>query len=412
MKAAAQRARAAVSGLRAQLGRRPDFYGELARLLRVRRQDVLDANRADLAAAASENLSAAGRDRLSLDERRVEAMAQMVLAVAAQPDPLGRVLEGRTLPNGMELSKHSVPIGVIGFIYESRPNVTVEAACLAVKSGNAVLLKGGREAAQSNILLETLCRVALHKAGLPEDLVQLLDSADRASARELVKLTGLVDLVIPRGGKGLIATVVSESRVPVIKHYEGNCHVYVHAGADLDMALAIVDNAKTQRPGVCNAAESLLVDRAVLKDFLPRFAQRMGERKVELRACGECLPLLPGAKPASEEDWAAEYLDLILSVRAVGGLEEACHHIERYGSHHTDAIVTRDLEAARLFTELVDSAVVLVNASTRFNDGGQFGLGAEIGISTDRLHARGPMGAGELTTYKWIAYGRGHVRAE
>ncbi|MBF0245556.1 MAG: glutamate-5-semialdehyde dehydrogenase [Planctomycetes bacterium] len=405
----ARSARAAALALMANgLGRRRAFFEELARLLCEAREDLMEANRRDLSAAAKQGLSPAMTDRLSLQGGRLEELARSVLAIADQPDPLG-VSEGRVLASGIRLSKVRVGIGVVGFIFESRPGVVVDAACLCVKSGNAVMLKGGKEAAHSNLALESLIRAALLKSGLPVDLVVLLDSTDRASVGHLIRQPGLVDVVIPRGGKGLIKRVMEESRVPVIKHYEGNCHQYVHSDADLAMALEVVDNSKTQRPGVCNALESLLVHREIAGEFLPQLAARLIGKGVEIRACPESLPFMAGAVVAVEDDYGAEYLELILSVKVVGDLEEAISHINHFGSGHTDGILTRSLHSARAFSDGVDSAVVMINASTRFNDGGRFGLGAEIGISTDKLHARGPMGADSLTTYKYIACGDGQI---
>jgi glutamate-5-semialdehyde dehydrogenase len=309
------------------------------------------------------------------------------------------------------LDKVQVGIGVVGFIYESRPNVTIDAVALCLKSGNAVLLKGGKEAVHSNLILESLCRIALLEADLPDGLVCLLDCTDRAVVGHLCQLEGLVDLVIPRGGPGLIKAVVEASKVPVIKHDAGNCHIYVDETANPEQAVAIIDNAKTQRPGVCNAVESLVVDEAIADRFLPLLRDALSPKGVELRVCERGLQTLPGATLATDEDWGTEYLDLILSVKVLPGPKEAIEHINTYSSGHTEAILTSDLGRARAFEEQIDSAVVLVNASTRFSDGGQFGLGAEIGISTNRLHARGPMGAASLTTYKYVVRGEGQVRS-
>jgi glutamate-5-semialdehyde dehydrogenase len=320
------------------------------------------------------------------------------------------MLEERQRPNGLRVRKVSVPLGVILFIYESRPNVTVDAAGLCVKSGSAIILRGGKEALQSNLALHRILKDCLRSAELPADAVQLVSTPDRAAVGHLLRLERFIDLVIPRGGEGLIRRVADEARMPVLKHYKGNCHVYVDQDADLDMAERIVVNAKCQRPGVCNAVESLLVHGAVAQAFLPRVAAALWQQGVELRGCETTRRILPDAVPATEEDYAAEYLDLILSVKVVGGLEDAITHVNQYGSQHTEAIVTREECAARRFTEGVDSAVVLVNASTRFNDGYELGLGAEIGISTDKLHARGPCGLQELTTYKYIVYGEGQIR--
>jgi glutamate-5-semialdehyde dehydrogenase len=313
-------------------------------------------------------------------------------------------------PNGLHVHKVGVPLGVIFFIYESRPNVTVDAAGLCVKSGNAIILRGGHEALYTNACLYDLLKEALESVGLPGDAVQLVSIPDRTTVGLLLKLHEYIDLVIPRGGESLIRRVTDEATMPVLKHYNGVCHVYVDAAADLEMAERIIVNAKCQRPGVCNAAECLLIHRDVAGAFLPLAARALKQRGVELRGCEATRRLVPDTKPATEKDYATEYLDLILSVKVVNSLEEAVSHIERYGSQHTDTIVTNDLSAARRFTTLVDSSAVLVNASTRFNDGFEFGLGAEIGISTDKLHARGPCGLRELTTYKYVVYGEGQVR--
>jgi glutamate-5-semialdehyde dehydrogenase len=349
-------------------------------------------------------------DRLQLSPQRIEAMAVGLEAVAALPDPVGQIIEGSVRPNGLEVRKVRVPLGVIFFIYESRPNVTADAAALAMKSGNAILLRGGKEALTSNLAIFRILSESFRQAGLPEHTVQLIQRPERAIVTELLHLPQYVDLVIPRGGESLIRTVTQEAQMPVLKHYKGNCHVYVDAAADLEMAERIVVNAKCQRPGVCNAAESLLVHVAVAESFLPRIGRVLQERGVELRGCPQTRQYLPHIRPATEEDFAAEYLDLILSVKVVQDLDEAIAHIQRYGSAHTDAIITRDLEAAQRFVAAVDSAAVMVNASTRFHDGYEFGLGAEIGISTDKFHARGPCGLTELTTYKWVVLGTGQVR--
>jgi glutamate-5-semialdehyde dehydrogenase len=330
--------------------------------------------------------------------------------VAALPDPVGEIREATRRPNGLEVLKVGVPLGVVFFIYESRPNVTVDAAALCVKSGNAVILRGGKEAIHSNTALHRLLADELAKCGLPADAVQLVPTTDRQAVGYLLSMGELIDLAIPRGGKSLIERVVGEARMPVLKHYDGNCHVYVDRAADLDMAEQIIVNAKCQRPGVCNAAESLLVHAAVADTFLPRVGAALAARGVEVRGCDETRRLLPAAKSATEGDYRAEFLDLILSVKVVPDLDAAVAHINTYGSRHTDAIVTGDLAAARRFTRLVDSAAVMVNASTRFNDGFELGLGAEIGISTDKFHARGPCGLRELTTYKYVVTGDGHVR--
>jgi glutamate-5-semialdehyde dehydrogenase len=330
--------------------------------------------------------------------------------VAALPDPVGEVREGGRRPNGLEVRKVGVPLGVVFFIYESRPNVTVDAAGLCVKSGNAVILRGGKEAIHSNTALHLVLAAELAASGLPADAVQLVPTTDREAVGHLLRLGDKIDLAIPRGGESLIRRVAREATMPVLKHYDGNCHVYLDKAADPDMAERIVVNAKCQRPGVCNAAESLLVHAAVADTLLPRVAAALHAKGVELRGCEETRKRVPTAKPATEADHRAEFLDLVMSVKVVPDLDAAIRHINAYGSKHTDAIVTADLAAARRFTERVDSAAVVVNASTRFNDGFELGLGAEIGISTDKFHARGPCGLRELTTYKYVVTGDGQVR--
>jgi glutamate-5-semialdehyde dehydrogenase len=407
------RARAAAGVLATARGADKDHWLlQTAAALESRTAEVLQANARDLAAGTERGSTAASLDRLRLTGDRIRAAADGLRAVAAQPDPIGRVLGSSLRPNGLQVLKVGVPLGVIFFIYESRPNVTVDAAGLCVKSGNVIILRGGSEALHSNTALHAILQDGLVQAGLPADAVQLVCTPDRAAVGHLLRRADAIDLVIPRGGEGLIRRVVEEARMPVLKHYQGNCHVYVDRAADLDMAERILVNAKCQRPGVCNAAESLLVHRDVAGAFLPRAAAALRRRGVELRGCEVTRRLVPDVLPATEEDYATEYLDLILSVKVVAGLEEAMEHIGRYGSHHTDAIVTNDLAAARQFTATVDSSAVLVNASTRFNDGYEFGLGAEIGISTDKFHARGPCGLLELTSYKYVVYGDGQVRGD
>ncbi len=377
----------------------------------VEQQDrILSENAKDLEEGRRAGLSSALMDRLTLNEKRVGEMAQGLREVAALPDPVGEIVEGWRLPNGLEIQKVRVPLGVIGIIYEARPNVTVDAAGLCVKSGNAVILRGSSSAMNSNRVLAEIIARAAEEAGLPKDCIQLVPTADRESARELMRLHGYVDVLIPRGGEGLIRTVVEESTVPVIETGVGNCHTFVDASADLDMALRIVINAKCQRPGVCNAMETLLVHQEVAERFLPRAAQELRAHGVEIRGCPRTRQLVPDAIEATEEDWRTEYLDLVLAVRVVDSLDEAIDHINTYGSKHSEAIVTGDYSAARRFVREVDAADVYVNASTRFTDGNQFGLGAEIGISTQKLHARGPMSLRELTTTKFVIYGDGQVR--
>ena len=379
------------------------------------------ANAKDMAMGAQMGLSAAMLDRLKLDDQRIAAMATGLREVAALPDPVGRTLDDRTRPNGLRLQKIATPIGVVVIIYESRPNVTADAASLCFKTGNATLLRGGKEALNSNtVIAETM--VAAGRAALgerfPAHAIQVVPTTDRAAIPALLSLTQYVDLCMPRGGEGLIRAVTECSKVPVIKHYKGVCHIFVHAAADLAMAERIVMNAKVQRPAVCNAAETLLVDKAVAEQFLPAIAAKLWEKNVELRADETTRALLASQlstphsqlKPASEADFFTEYNDYILNVRVVDGVTAAIAHINHYGSAHSDSIVTRDETAARQFLAEVDSAAVYWNASTRFTDGGEFGMGAEIGISTDKIGARGPMGLDELCTYKWLGFGSGQVR--
>ena len=407
----ARRARKAASALATTSSAAKDVWLRAsADALEDHRDEILAANAIDVAAAESAGLDNARIDRLRLTASRLKSAAEGLRAVASLPDPIGQIRESRVRPNGLEVHKVGVPLGVILFIYESRPNVTLDAAALCVKSGNAVILRGGREAAHSNRALLRVLSECLAECSLPVDAVQLVASLDRAAVGHLLQLRDYIDLAIPRGGEDLIRRVAEEARMPVLKHYKGNCHVYVEKSADLKRAEAIVVNAKCQRPGVCNAAESLLVDAAIAADFLPRVAESLLARGVELRGCAETRRLVPQAKEAADEDFAAEFLDLILSVKVVAGADEAIEHINRYGSGHTDAIVTNDWNLARRFTSAVDSSAVVVNASTRFNDGFELGLGAEIGISTDKFHARGPCGLLELTSYKYVIYGDGQVR--
>lgn len=407
-----RRARAAAQVLATVAGTQKDHWLDHASAALVAQTpEILNANARDLGAAEEAGLTSAQIDRLRLTAERIRGAADGLREVRALPDPIGRILEGSVRPNGLQVLKVGVPLGVIFFIYESRPNVTVDAAALCVKSGNAIILRGGKEAQHSNLALHCILQSSLREAGLPEDAVQLVTTPDRAAVGHLLRMNKSIDLVIPRGGESLIRRVVDEARMPVMKHYQGNCHVYVDRYADLDMAERILINAKCQRPGVCNAAESLLVHRDIAAEFLPRAATALRKQKVEIRGCERTRRFIPEARPATEADYAAEFLDLILSVKVVEDLEEAVAHIQRYGSQHTDAIVTRDLNAARRFTAAVDSSAVLVNASTRFNDGYELGKGAEIGISTDKMHARGPCGLLELTSYKYVVYGDGQVRS-
>jgi glutamate-5-semialdehyde dehydrogenase len=372
---------------------------------------ILAANARDVAAAQADGLPPAQIDRLRLTPERLEGIAASLREIAALPDPVGQIVEENVRPNGLQIQKVRVPLGVILFLYESRPNVTVDAAALCIKSGNAVVLRGGKEANHSNLALFGTLQAHLQPRGLPAHSIQLVTTADRAAVGHLLRLESLIDLAIPRGGESLIRRVVEEARMPVLKHYQGICHVYVDRAADLDMAERILINSKCQRPGVCNAAESLLVHSDVAASFLPRVAAALRQRGVELRGCPETRRLVPDARAATEADYATEHLDLILSVKVIEGLEDAVAHIHRYGSGHTDAIITMDLNAARRFTAAVDSAAVMINASTRFHDGFEFGFGAEIGISTDKLHARGPCGLRELCSYKYVVFGDGQIRS-
>jgi len=382
----------------------------MADALDQQRDLIKEANAQDLAQARTAGLSAAMLDRLTLTDARIDAMVKGVREVALLPDPVGKKLWKRTRPNGLVIEKKRVPLGVIAIIFESRPNVTADAAVLCIKTSNAVILRGGKEAINSNLAIARALQEGGASAGLPKHALQLIETIDREAVRELVQLDDRVDVVIPRGGESLIRAVVENARVPVLKHYKGVCHVFVDASADLDKALAIVENAKCQRPGVCNAMETLLVHQAAASAFLPLLGALAARRKVELRGCKATRAVLPGCAPATEADWTTEYLDLILSVRVVKDLKAAIAHINTYSSHHSDAIVTADARSAKKFLKEVDSAAVYVNASTRFTDGGEFGMGAEMGISTDKLHARGPMGLEELTTYKYIVSGTGQIR--
>lgn len=372
---------------------------------------ILEANAKDLAAAHEKGLTKAMIDRLTLDPKRLKAVADAVREVAALPDPVGEVLSAWTRPNGLRITKKRVPIGVIGIIFESRPNVTTDAASLCFKTGNATLLRGGSEAIHSNVALAAALQTGGERAGLPQDSVQLIPFTDRASVEHMAKMDQFMDLIIPRGGKGLIEKVVATARMPVIKHYDGVCHIYVAPSADQDMAVKLILNSKTQKPGVCNALETVLVHESIAKEFYPKLATALREAKVEMRGDSTAVTYLGSdAKHATEEDWSTEYLDLILSLKTISSFSDAVSHINRYGSHHTDSIVTKDRAEAERFMHEVDSAVVLHNASTRFNDGGEFGFGAEIGISTDKLHARGPMGLAELCSYKYLIDGDGQIR--
>jgi glutamate-5-semialdehyde dehydrogenase len=368
------------------------------------------ANRRDLEAAQGFGLTDAQIDRLRLTPARIESIAKALLDVAALPEPIGEVIRSSVRPNGLEVQKVRVPLGVIFFIYESRPNVTADAAALCVKSGNAVILRGGKEAAHSSQAIAAILGEAAAEVGLPKDAVQLVATTDREAVGHFLRMPEYINVAIPRGGEGLIRRVAEEARMPVIKHFAGNCHVYLDRSADPDLAERLVVNAKCQRMGVCNAAESLVVHADAADALLPRIGKALVGKGVEIRGDQRCRKLVPEAKAATEEDYAAEYLGPVISVRVVDSLDAAIEHINRYSSQHTEAIVTRDLASAREFAARIDSSAVMINASTRFNDGGEFGLGAEIGISTDKFHARGPCGLCELTSYKYVVYGSGQVR--
>ena len=383
----------------------------MAQAIRADADGILAANALDVAQARDEGLDAAMLDRLTLTAKGVESMALGLEQVAALPDPIGEIGDMKFRPSGIQVGKMRVPLGVVGIIYEARPNVTADAAALCLKSGNAAILRGGKEALRANQAIAACVREGLAAAGLPETAVQVVETTDREAVSQLVAMPEYVDVIVPRGGKGLIERISREARVPVIKHLDGNCHVYVHTAADPAKALAILENSKTQRLGTCNTAESLLVDRAVAAAQLPTLAAMLTARGVEIRGCTETQALVPAAVPASDADYATEYLAAIISVKVVAGLDEAIAHINRYSSAHTDAIVSEDYTAAMRFLREVDSASVMVNASTRFADGFEYGLGAEIGISTDKFHARGPVGLEGLTSQKWIVLGNGEVRA-
>lgn len=404
----------AVDASRALIGltarRKNVILQAIAEALERRRSAILEANTADMEAGRAAGLSAALLDRLTLTPGRFADMIRGIATVAGLRDPVGTRISRWIRPNGLEIIKQRVPIGVIVVIYESRPNVTVDSAVLCLKTSNAVILRGGKEALRTNAALTAALVEGGTAKGLPPHAVQLVSTPDREAVRELVQMVGLVDLVIPRGGEALIQTVTEHARVPVIKHYKGVCHTYVDESADIEMALRIVENAKCQRPATCNATEHLLIHASLAPVFLPCVVQRLRECGVRLKGDEQARAIVPDLEPATEADWGEEYLDLILSIRIVPSVEEAIQHIHRYGSKHSDAIVTRSETAAAKFCRDVDSAVVYVNASTRFTDGGEFGMGAEIGISTDKIHARGPMGLEELTTYKYIVRGSGQIR--
>lgn len=384
----------------------------VAQLLRPRCGQIIEANAKDLEAGRQAGLSKAMLDRLTLDDKRIAGMAADVESIAAQTDPVGQVIDGWVRPNGLRIEKVRVPIGSVLIIYEARPNVTSDAAALCIKSGNACILRGGKEALHSNVAVGQVIRDAIAQAGLPEAAVQVIETTDRALVPILLKQNDYIDLVVPRGGESLIRAVVADSTIPVIKHYTGNCHVYVDAGTEsiAEKVRDVCVNAKVQRPGVCNAAESLLFHKDIAATLLPVVCTALADKGVEIRGCERTRALFAAARPAVEQDWYQEYLDLIVAVKVVDSLDEAIEHINRYGSHHTDSILTLHLPSADRFVKAVDSASVMVNTTTRLSDGGVYGLGAEVGISTDKLHARGPMGAADLTTYKYVVRGEWHVR--
>jgi len=387
-----------------------EALAKMAESIIANREKIKEENGKDVKLAEKKGLSKALVDRLSLNEKRIQQMVRSLEEIAKMEDPIGKIRDTRKRPNGLQVGKMIVPLGVIGIIYEARPNVTIDAAGLCLKAGNAVILRGGSEAIHSNIVLADLLIKTAEKSGLPSGSVQLIKTTDRRAVMEILKLDSYIDVIIPRGGEELIQLVTKNSTVPVIKHYKGICHIYVDNEADLDMAEEISFNAKVQRPGVCNAMETLLIDEKIAAEFLPRMTRRFQKAGVEIRGDEKTCEIVKEIKRASEEDWRTEYLDLILSVKVVEGIDEAINHINNYGSHHSDAIITDSYSKSRKFLQEVDSAAVYVNASTRFTDGGEFGLGAEIGISTQKLHARGPMGVNELTSTKFVIWGDGQIR--
>jgi len=411
MQTVGQRARAASRAMaRADTGAKNTALRAIAAAIRRDADALLAANAEDVAAARAAGLEPAMLDRLTLSAKGVAAMAEGVEQVAALADPIGEVNDLKFRPSGIQVGRMRVPLGVIGIIYEARPNVTADAAALCLKSGNAAILRGGSEAIRCNRAIAALVQEGLAAAGLPADAVQVIDTTDRAAVGQLITMREYVDVIVPRGGKGLISRLLAEARVPMIQHLDGNCHVYLEEEADPNKALKIVENAKTQRYGTCNTTESLLVDRAVAAMLLPPIAQMLTHKGVEIRGCAETCALVANSVPASEDDYYAEFLAPVISVKVVAGIDEAIAHINQYSSHHTDAIVTDNHPKAMRFLREVDSASVMINASTRFADGFEYGLGAEIGISTDKIHARGPVGLNGLTSEKWIVLGDGHVR--
>ncbi len=388
-----------------------EALSKIAQYIWDRREEILSANGKDIQRAEERNIPPHLIDRLTLTEKRIKDICSAIREVIALPDPIGEIIEGWKRPNGLIIQKVRVPLGVIGIIYEARPNVTVDAVTLCLKAGNCVVLRGGSEAINSNVCLVRIMREALEETSIPPEAVQIIEDTSRASALALMRQSEYLDVLIPRGGAGLIKSVLENARLPVIETGVGNCHIYVHCDADMEMAERIVINAKCQRPSVCNAMETLLVHKDIAPSFLPNCLGKLTELGVEIRGCQRTRELFPDAKPATEEDWYTEYLALILAVKVVDSLEEAIAHINKYGSKHSEAIITSNVQSAKRFCEEVDASTVYVNASTRFTDGGEFGLGAEMGISTQKLHARGPMGLRELTSYKWVVYGEGQIRS-
>ena len=411
MQSIGRRARAAYEKLAEASNEQKDMaLVQAAMTIRANVADIMAANAKDVAYGKEKGLDAAMLDRLTLDAKRIEAIAAGLETVATLPDPVNKVLEEWERPNGLVLQRVSIPLGVVGIIYESRPNVTADAAALCIKSGNAAILRGGSESIHSSQAIAHCLHDGLKKAGLPQDAVQVVATRDRAAVGEMLTMTDLIDVIVPRGGKSLTQRVADESRIPTILHLDGNCHVYVHQDADVNMARDVLVNAKLRRVGICGAAESLLVDASIAKKVLPVLAEALISKGCELRGDEGARAIDARIQAASEDDWGTEYLAPIMSVKLVSGEEEAIAHINRYGSHHTDSIITSDQSAARLFLRKVDSAIVIHNSSTQFADGGEFGFGAEIGISTGRLHARGPVGAQQLTTYKYVVHGNGQTR--
>ena len=407
-----KRAKAAeAAAISASTSQKNDALAAISKALIANKDFIIAENAKDIANAKANGMSEAKQDRLLLNEKRIEDIAKSLYDIINLPDPIGEVIGGGNRPNGLQIIKTRVPLGVIAIIYESRPNVTVDAAALCLKTGNVVILKGGKEAINSNVCLGSIMRKALEETGLPADMIQVVDKTDRETTTEIMRLNGYVDVIIPRGSAGLIQAVVTNASVPVIETGAGNCHVYVDASADLDMAVEVTDNAKTQRPSVCNAIESLLVHKDIADKFLPMIAERFKKHDVKIYGCDRTIAILgDSVEKATETEYATEFNDFIIAVKVVDDIDEAIAHIRKYSTRHSECIVTSSLESAQKFQKQVDAAAVYVNASTRFTDGGEFGFGAEIGISTQKLHARGPMGLTELTTVKYLINGNGQIR--